>query len=93
MGIYKPNGDYLMDKPAWLDLQPDRWTGPTVSLQWVPGFPIPAWAGSELRTADISTITFEVGTYRNGAPKWRLVDDASLRSFEALVEKNRHWFW
>lgn len=98
MGIYKPNGDYLMEKPAWLDLPStegrlDR----AVTINWIPSFPIPArWIGSDditVRTAEIQTIVFEVGRYRNGAPKWRLVNEESLQRFEALVAKERHWFW
>lgn len=98
MGIYKPNGDYLMDKPAWLDLPAtegrlDR----LVTINWIPSFPIPArWLGdgdNVPHVAQIETIAFEKGQYRNGAPKWRLVDEESLRRFEALVDKNRHWFW
>ena len=92
MGIYKPDGSYLMEKPAWLDLpstegRMDR----LVTINWIPGFPIPLQIDGEARIAEVQQIVFEVGQYRNGTPKWRLLNEEMLRNFEALVAKNRHW--
>lgn len=93
--LYAPDGTYLGPVPEWLTI-PERAGGyPVVSMIVARGMDVPAhWRSEDLRQVDmvVNTMTFEVAAHRNGAGKYRMIDQKTVDAFNAMKERAERWF-